>query len=63
LVAEALPASVFLDRPELGHFGPLEVPADLAETVREAFSKVSDHSPAPRHEVSDHSPAPQSDGT
>lgn len=40
LVAEALPTSVFLERPELGHFGPLEAPVELAATVREAFSKL-----------------------
>ena len=40
LVAEALPASVFLGRPELGHFGPLEAPLELAGTVRDAFAKI-----------------------
>jgi len=38
LVAEALPAGVLEDHPELGHFGPLEDPAAMAASIRSAVT-------------------------
>lgn len=36
-VADALPNARFEDHPELGHFGPLEAPAVIAERIRATF--------------------------
>lgn len=38
LVAEALPAGVLEDHPELGHFGPLEDPRAMAASIRSAVT-------------------------
>lgn len=43
LLADELPSGTFDHRPELGHFGPLEQPALLAEAVAARFADV--HTP------------------
>ncbi len=38
VLADALPAGVLEDHPELGHFGPLEAPAAMAASIRSAVT-------------------------
>lgn len=46
-IAEALPLGILDEHPDLGHFGPLEDPDAIAESIRTAFEETSDRTPLP----------------